>query len=431
MKLTGKKIALGCLAGVLAVTGLTGCSGKIDGTKTVVTVDGEAVPLGVVSFLTRYQQAQTQAMYEMYFGGADPDMWDNVMDEDSGETYGESARSDVLDQVELMYLLKAKSGEYDVEITKKEQKKITEAAENFIAANSEETLADLGVTQSDMETVLELQTYEKKMFDPIVEDVDTEVSDEEAQQTSVTYVEVSTAEDEEESGGEEESESANEDAEKEEESSPQEKAQKILDEVLATADADMDAIAKDVDENLSAVETHFAANPPEEEDDEEESSVSDTVPQAVKDAAGKLSDGEIAGELIEGEDAYYVVRLDKAFDEEETESEKESIVDQRKQDLYEKTTEEWKDDADIQVDKKVLKSLKVTSNLKFTMKTEEPEETGEETEEPKEDVSENNVSENNVSENDTAEDNGDENEVADEDTDKDAVSSEETSSEEE
>ena len=428
MKLTGKKIALGCLAGVLAVTGLTGCSSKIDGTKTVVTVDGEAVPLGVVSFLTRYQQAQTQAMYEMYFGGADPKMWDNVMDEDSGETYGESARSDVLDQVELMYLLKAKSGDYDVEITKKEQKKIAEAAENFIAANSEETLADLGVTQSDMETVLELQTYEKKMYDPIVKDVDTDVSDEEAQQTSVTYVEVSTAEEAEE-GGEEVSESANEDAEKEEESSPEEKAQKILDEVLATADADMDAIAKDVDENLSAVETHFTTNPPEKEDDEDESSVSDTVPQAVQDAAGKLSDGEIAGELIEGEDAYYVVRLDKAFDEEETENEKESIVDQRKQDLYEKTTEEWKDGADIQVDKKVLKSLKVTSNLKFTMKMEDAEEAGDETEESGEDVSGNDISENNVSENDIAEDDGNVTEILQDDNDE--ASSEEVSSEEE
>ena len=367
-------------------------------------------------------------LFRSYFGGVDPKMWDNVMDEDSGETYGESARSDVLDQVELMYLLKAKSGDYDVEITKKEQKKITEAAENFIAANSEETLADLGVTQSDMETVLELQTYEKKMFDPIVKDVDTEVSDEEAQQTSVTYVEVSTAEESEESG-EEVSESANEDAEKEEENSPEEKAQKILDEVLATADADMDAIAKDVDENLSAVETHFTTNPPEKEDDEDDSSVSDTVPQAVQNAAGKLSDGEIAGELIEGEDAYYVVRLDKAFDEEATESEKESIVDQRKQDLYEKTTEEWKDDADIQVDKKVLKSLKVTSNLKFTMKMEEADEAEAETEETGEDVSANDISENNVSENDVAEDDG--NVTEDLQEDKDEAPSEETSSEEE
>ena len=244
----------------------------------------------------------------------------------------------------------------------------------------------------------------------------------------MTYVEVSTAEESEESG-EEVSESANEDAEKEEENSPEEKAQKILDEVLATADADMDAIAKDVDENLSAVETHFTTNPPEKEDDEDDSSVSDTVPQAVQNAAGKLSDGEIAGELIEGEDAYYVVRLDKAFDEEATESEKESIVDQRKQDLYEKTTEEWKDDADIQVDKKVLKSLKVTSNLKFTMKMEEADEAEAETEETGEDVSANDISENNVSENDVAEDDG--NVTEDLQEDKDEAPSEETSSEEE
>ena len=96
---------MGCLAGTLAVTGLTGCSSKLDGTSIVATVNGVDIPLGVVSFMTRYQQAQTQQMYEMYFGGADAGMWDQVTDEDTGETYGESARSDVLEQVEKLYLL--------------------------------------------------------------------------------------------------------------------------------------------------------------------------------------------------------------------------------------------------------------------------------------------------------------------------------------
>ncbi len=424
MKSTGKRIVLGCLAGALAAAGLTGCSGKIDGTKTVATVDGEAVPLGVVSFLTRYQQAQTMAMYDMYFGGSDAAMWDNVMDEESGETYGESARGDVLDQVELMYLLRAKAGDYKVEITKKEQKNITKAAEDFIAANSEETLADLGVTQSDMETVLELQTYEKKMFGPIVADVDTEVSDEEAQQTSVTYVEVSTAAEEEDADQEDEgTDAVSQDGDSEEEAEkadPRENAQKILDEVLATADADMDAIAKDVDEELSAVEDHFTTNPPEkdEDEDEEDAGVSGTVPQEVQDAAKKLSDGEVAGELVEGEEALYVVRLDKAFDEEATEEKKESIVEQRKQDLYDETTEEWKDKADIHVDKKVLKTLKVTSNMKFTMKTEGPEETEDpgETEdgtEMEEEISENEAAGEEGAEEETPEEEVPEEEAAD------------------
>ncbi|MCI8814797.1 MAG: FKBP-type peptidylprolyl isomerase, partial [Lachnospiraceae bacterium] len=100
MRYIGKKIALGCLAGVLAATGLTGCSSKMDGSSVAVTVNGEQVPLGVVSFMTRYQQAQTQAMYEMYFGGANDGLWDQVSDEKTGETYGESARDDVVEQVE-------------------------------------------------------------------------------------------------------------------------------------------------------------------------------------------------------------------------------------------------------------------------------------------------------------------------------------------
>ena len=368
MKSIRKKVVLGCLAGALAATGLTGCSNKPDGTRVAATVNGEEIPLGVVSFMTRYQQAQTQAMYDMYFGGANADMWDQVADQETGETYGESARDDVLEQVETMYLLREKSKDYDVTLTKKEQKKITEAAEAFIKANTKETLENLGVSQSDIETALEIQTYEKKMYDPMVADVDTKVSDEEAQQTSVTYVKVDI----------EEPEEGEEDKKEDNAAKSKEKAQQILDEVLATADADMDAIAKDVDETLSASEENFTTNPPkEEENDEDEDEDSDvigedsTVPQSVRDVVKDLADGEVASELVEEEDAYYVVRLEKAFDEDATDAEKESIVSQRKDEAYNDLLEGWKDEAEIQPDEKVLKTLKVTSNLKFTFKQEE------------------------------------------------------------
>lgn len=383
MRYIGKKIALGCLAGVLAATGLTGCSGKMDGSSVAVTVNGEQVPLGVVSFMTRYQQAQTQAMYEMYFGGANDGLWDQVSDEKTGETYGESARDDVVEQVEVMYLLREKAKDYDVKITKKEQKKITEAAKQFIEANSQATLENLAVTQADIETALELQTYEKKMFDPMVADVDTKVSDNEAQQTTVTYVTVE--EEDTEEGGD--SASANEE-EKAKEATAKEKAQQILDEALATANADMDAIAKDVDEELSATETHFTANPPEKEDDEEEEDIGG-VPQSVQDVVKDLADGEVASELVEEDGAYYVVRLEKAFDEESTNEKKDSIISERKQDMYDDMIEDWKDKADIQVDKKVLKTLKVTANRKFTFKQEEETEDVSDNEADQEEVSSN------------------------------------------
>ena len=75
-------------------------------------------------------------------------------------------------------------------------------------------------------------------------------------------------------------------------------------------------------------------------------------------------------------DSYYVVRLDSAFDQEATENQKDSIISERKQELYDDTVEEWSDKADSSEDKKALKKLKVKGNHKFTFKAEEAEITG-------------------------------------------------------
>lgn len=369
-----KKAALAALAGTLVVSGLAGCSSNVDGTKTVATVNDEAIQLGVVNFMTRYQQAQTAQMYEMYFGGASG-IWDTVADEDSGETYGEQTVNNVMEQIEDMVLLRQHAEEYDVTISEEEKQKITEAAKSFMEANDEATLTTLGVSQEMVEEVLELSTYNEKMYDPMTADVDIEVSDDEAAQTGITYVAVSPAE---ETDTEEEDEAEDASA-----ADPQEQAQQILDQVLATADADMDTIAKGVDENLSAIVTHFTTNPAEtdEDDEEETTSASGTVPQVLQDAAKKLSDGEVSSKLIEDEGTYYVLRLDAAFDKDATEDQKTTIGNQRKQDFYDKTTEQWKEDSTINVEKKVLETIKLRDNDKYTFKAVEQESTEEESSE--------------------------------------------------
>ena len=60
MKKMMKRTAAVTLAGIMSVGMLTGCGSKtIDGTKTVATVDGTEIPLGVVSLYARQQQEQT------------------------------------------------------------------------------------------------------------------------------------------------------------------------------------------------------------------------------------------------------------------------------------------------------------------------------------------------------------------------------------
>lgn len=303
---------------------------------------------------------QTEAMYRSYMGGSDFDIWDT--EAEKGKTYGEQAVEESLKDVELMYIMKAKAADYDVELTDEDEKAIAEAAASFMEANSEETIADLAVTEDQVKTYLELQTYKQKIHNPIIADVDKNVSDEEAQQSSFEYVSVSTA-----------------DLSDDEIKEKKEDAQKILDGLKADPDGDFSEIAKSVDDSYSSLSGTFDANETSEDEDtddedadEDSSSYSGTYPEEVIDVLRTLDDGEVASDIIETDTAYYVVKLDKKDDEEATETKKESIISTREQTLYTDTTEKWLDDADIKEEKKVLKTLKVTDNHKYVAPTATP-----------------------------------------------------------
>lgn len=364
MKTMTKRTAVAALTGVMAVGMLTGCGEKkLDGTKTVATVDGTEIPLGIVSLSVREGQAQTEAMYKSFMGGQDYSIWS--MDAEDGKTYGEQAVEQSLKDVELMYIMKEKAADYNVEVTDDDEQKIADAAAAFMAANSEETLQELAVSEDQVKTYLELQTYKSRMHDPLIADVDKDVSDEEAQQSSFDYVSISTA-----------------DLSDDEIKQKKEDAQKILDDLKAAgSDGDLNEIAKSVDDSYSSVSGTFDVNEDAAKEDSDEesdsSSSSSAYPDEVMKVLGTLKDGEIGPDVIETDTSYYVVKLDKVNDEEATETKKQSIISTRENKLYTDTTEKWLDDADINVEKKVLKTLKVTDNHKFSIATATPEPTEE------------------------------------------------------
>ena len=372
MKTMTKRTAVAALTGVMAVGMLTGCGEKkLDGTKTVATVDGTEIPLGIVSLSVREGQAQTEAMYKSFMGGQDYSIWS--MDAEDGKTYGEQAVEQSLKDVELMYIMKEKAADYNVEVTDDDEQKIADAAAAFMAANSEETLQELAVSEDQVKTYLELQTYKSRMHDPLIADVDKDVSDEEAQQSSFDYVSISTA-----------------DLSDDEIKQKKEDAQKILDDLKAAgSDGDLNEIAKSVDDSYSSVSGTFDVNEDAAKEDSDEesdsSSSSSAYPDEVMKVLRTLKDGEIGPDVIETDTSYYVVKLDKVNDEEATETKKQSIISTRENKLYTDTTEKWLDDADINVEKKVLKTLKVTDNHKFSIATaaeDTTDETAEVTETP-------------------------------------------------
>lgn len=363
MKKMNGKIACGILASAILAGSFSGC-GKLDGTQTVATVDGEKVTLGLANYIVRDQQAQMESYYQMMAQSYGMDMstmqiWDEKTED--GKTIGESTKDDAMETIHTLYAMKSHADEYDVTISEEEKSKIDEAAKSFMEANSAETLEKLAVSEGDIVTYLELLTYRQKLHDPMVADVDQEVSEKEANQSTVSVVKFSTA------GTEKDDEGNTIELTEEEKKAKKEQAQQLLDKLKASenvAEADMDAMAQEIDENLYAYTPSFTTAGSED----------DTLEQSVINAVADLEDGQLVQEVIEGVDAYYVVRLDKKLDEEATANKKESIISEREQEQYDKLVEDWTKDSKLEVEKNVWKKVEVTDSVSFQYKPAEQSE---------------------------------------------------------
>ena len=396
MKRTSAKVVCSLLTAAIAVTGLSGCGGDstvVDGTQTALVINDEEINLGKANFMLRYQQATMVNYYQTMssmFGqeySLSFDALSDTSDEDS-PTVGENLKADALTSIEQAFLRRQHASEYEVALTEEEIAGAQEAAASFMESNDAETLTKLGITQEDIQDVIEVYAIQLKMHDPMIADVDTEVSDEEAQQSKISYVRVSTEGTETDENGDTIELTDEEKAEK------KDIAQRFLDALNAsedpasvtfadlrteindqlneerraeeaaaqedssTADTSGDSSSTDTEEDsdvvyLTSSQTTFGA------DDED-------LDDALKEAAETLSDGEVYGEVIEGEDAYYVVRMDSVLDRDATDSQKETIVQERQSEAYSDLLDGWIEESDISV-KRAWNRLEVTDYDLYTM----------------------------------------------------------------
>lgn len=326
---------------------LSGC-GQLKAEDKVATAGKEVIKASVASLYLRYQQAQMETYYGSMMG---ENMWETNMTGE--ETYGETTKKSAIESLQEFYLLKAHAKDYKVEISKEEQENIEKTAKAYIQANDKETLKYMMADEATVKELLELYTYQNHMEKELTKDVKTEVSDEEAAQTKITYVRFST-------GAVSQSDGSSKELTEEEKTALKEKAKEVYDKVSSSEDiaaADMDALAKEVDDKIYASSTSYGSD---------DQNLDDKVKEAVK----GLKDGSLASDIVEGADAYYVVRLDKAFDEEATQNKKDSIVEERKQEAYQKQIDDWKKSDGTSVDKKNWNKIELSNAVSFKIKTE-------------------------------------------------------------
>ena len=337
-----RRLAVLALAGAMAVTSLTGCAGGLSDKDVVATVDGDEITADVANFYARFTQAQYETYYAGYLG---EDMWSSEAEE--GKTYEESVKDTVLEDLEDMYLLEDHMEEFEVEITEEDETSIKNAVAGFNEANGLDEKEKVSGSEKAVERLLTLFTIQAKMENAIKATADLEVSDEEAAQQKMQYVLFPFQSTDVEGNSVE--------------LTDDEKAElKKTAEAFATgAKTAADFASYATEQGQEAKDASF---------DGEETV---TIPEELAKAADALEEGAIT-DVVESDNGYYVAKLVSLFDKDATETEKENIRSQRKQEKLDETLEKWRKDAKIEVNEKVWKKVDF-NELSVTMKMEETE----------------------------------------------------------
>ncbi len=327
------------IAAAMAVSALTGCgSGNLNSDDVVAEFGDTKIKAGVAEFYARYQQASYEAYYMPYYGD---NMWTTEVSD--GSTYEDSVKNNALDTLKTMYVLETHMDEYNVEYTSDDEAAVAEAAQAFVDANDGEALSASAGNIENVKEVLKLITIQRKMYNAMIEDADTEVSDDEAAQKSMSYAFFSfeTTDD---SGNK------------------------------TTLDDDGKVALKETAMNF---QTEAANGTKTFEECAEKAGVeaqtatfdSDTTSPSTDliKAADVLGEGQVT-DVIETDSGYYVAKVTSMLDREATDAKKTSIISERQQTLYSDLCKEWVEAADITVHENVWKKLDFTKHG-VTMKT--------------------------------------------------------------
>ena len=319
-----KRLTALLLTGVLAASfTLGGCGSKeVDPEAVVATLNGKEIKLGLANFMAQYQAVT----YDAY-------MWSQDYSGD-GKTMEDMVKDQVMESIETDYLLEDHMADYNVEITDEELNAMKDAAAQFMEANKQPAIERMTATEDIVTEMLRLNTIQQKMHEAIIAEVDTEVSDEEAAQRTFSYYKVTLPDESTESTEDAGTEAAVEPSSEEQAA----ELKTYAGQVAEAAAADFDNVG--VSFGLTASTYSYGTD-------------EDSFDKNVIAEADALSEGQISG-AIEGEDGqYYVIRLDKEFDEDATANKKQEIVSKRQSDHYTEVCDGYKKDAEWKVNDKV------------------------------------------------------------------------------
>ena len=328
-----KKLAAVLLAGVMMCTALTGCSIG----NTAFKYGDIKVSMPEAVLYAQVQQCVAENQYGSYFG---ENMWSSKIQE--GVTMEESVKKDTIDQIKIVKVFAAHADDYKVSLTEDEKKAVEEQAKAFAEGEiGKKAMEKAGADEELVSAMYEENAIANKVQQAIIDKVDTKVTDEEAK-VSTVYKLVFAIKKTDADG----KEVTLSEAEQKKQETKAKKAYRAL-----KKGADITALAQQYDITDGAEESFSAGK----------SLGGETFEKAV----AKLKKGEFTP-VIKDDEGYVIAKLTTAMDEDKTEENKETVLQERQnqavKDQYNKWTKDLEKDWDYEkdVNKKYREDLTFT-----------------------------------------------------------------------
>lgn len=307
MKLYKKIMAAGLIA-VLTMTSLTACGKDGNGSKVVFTTGfrkDEVFRIGsesckkdeIMVYLTT-----TQNQYESVYGA---EIWNTSLE---GVTLEENVKETVLAkiaQIKTMYLL---AKEKEVSLDEKEEENVKAAASEYFQSLNETETEQMGVSLETIEKLYREYAMADKVYRQIIQDINPEISDDEARRITVQHILIRTVM----SNGEGNIIPYSPD----EKQAAYEKALGIRT-MAVDGEHDFAELASQYSED-STLTYSFGKG---------------EMDEAFETAAFQLGTDEISG-VVESEVGYHIIKCNSTFNREETDANKLEIVEERRREVF-------------------------------------------------------------------------------------------------
>lgn len=321
--------ALG-LAGALLISGC-GINAKAN---LIKVSQGEGIELGYGNFVARLMQAQYDASYRSYYGDR---YWTTDMS-GKGKTLEQQVKETVADSLKQQYVARQHAADFNISISEEESKKIGEAADKFLAANSEEAVRQLGAERDYVVRFFEDQYYYYHVEQALEGQADTTVSDEEANQKKFSYVKFAFQSTDSSTG-------------KTSQVTEEQKADLMKQAKTLSTSADFDTTAKQMKQTVQTANYG-------------KSDVGDKsykLPQAVLTALEGMEVGKVSDVVTVDNDGYYVLRLDSLADADATAAKKKTLENKKKTEHAEEVFKQWENEDGMTLNEAAWSKVKFNS----------------------------------------------------------------------